>query len=62
MTMTERLRLMAFGLFGWSVTLFTAYGSSDPLIVSASALQAGLMASCFGAALLPGRMARFDVR
>lgn len=60
MTMTERMRLMASGLFGWSATLFTAYGSPDTLVVSASAVQAGLMAACFGAALLPGRMARFS--
>lgn len=61
MTLTERLALMIFGLTGWSATLFIASSQpSDPLVVSSSAFQAAAMAACFGAALLPGRMARFS--
>lgn len=61
MTFPERLRLLAFGLFGWMVAMFTAadHPGSD-LWGYTSAVQAGLMAGCFATALLPGRMARFS--
>lgn len=59
MLFTHRLRLLAFGLTGWSVTMFTAAGNPDPLAVACAAVQGGLMAGCFATALLPGRTARF---
>lgn len=60
MTFVERLNLMAFGLFGWSATMFSAAGLTNPILATAAAVQAGLMAGCFAVALLPGRMARFS--
>lgn len=59
MLFTHRLRLLAFGLFGWSAAMFTAADTTSPIVAAASAAQAGLMAGCFAVALLPGRMARF---
>lgn len=60
MLFTHRLNLLAFGLFGWSVAMFTAADTGSSLVATASAAQAGLMAGCFAVALLPGRMARFS--
>lgn len=59
MLFTHRLCLLAFGLTGWSVAMFTAAGSADPLLTGCAAVQGGLMAGCFATALLPGRTARF---
>jgi hypothetical protein len=60
MTPTERIRLLAFGLFGWSAAMMTAaHTPVDLLRVVVSPVQAGIMAGCFVAALLPGRTARF---
>lgn len=61
MTFTQRTRLMAFGLTGWIVAMFTAADNpGDALLGYTSAVQAGLMGGCFATALLPGRMARFS--
>ena len=60
MLFTHRLRLLTFGLFGWSAAMFTAAETTSPLVAAASPMQAGLGALCFTAALLPGRMARFS--
>ena len=59
MTPTERIRLLAFGLFGWSTAMMTAHQTSVDLIRVVSPVQAGIMAACFAVALLPGRTARF---
>lgn len=60
MTFTERLALLGFGLFTWSLSMATAHGSADWLIVAPSAIMSGAGAACFVTALLPGRMARFS--
>jgi hypothetical protein len=59
MTITERTALMAFGLLGWSAAMLTAAHSPTDLLRLVSPVQAGIMAGCFAAALLPGRTARF---
>lgn len=60
MTFTERLRLIGFGLFGWSAAVISGAETTSDLIRLLSPVQAGLMAGCFAAALMPGRMARFS--
>lgn len=60
MLFTHRLRLLAFGLFGWSAAMFTAAETTSGLIAACTPVQAGLGALCFATALLPGRMARFS--
>lgn len=60
MTFTERCRLLAFGLFTWSLAMFTADDESSLLIVGPSAVMAGVGVGLFVVALLPGRTARFS--
>lgn len=58
-TFTERTRLMAFGLFGWTAAMVAAANTPSDLLRVLSPVQAGIMAGCFAVALLPGRTARF---
>lgn len=60
MTLTERTRLLAFGLFGWSASMFSAAEAANDLVRLASPVQAAIMTACFATALLPGRTARFS--
>lgn len=59
MTFTERLGLLGFGLFTWSLSMFTAHGAEQPIAAMTSPSMAGIGAFLFVVALLPGRMARF---
>lgn len=62
MTITERFGLLAFGLFTWSVAMFTAVDPDTTALIASCAapMMAGIGAGCFATALLPGRMARFS--
>lgn len=61
MNLFHRLNLLAFGLFTWSVSMFTVADSDTTDVVGACApLMAGIGAGLFVTALLPGRMARFS--
>ena len=61
MTFTERLGLLGFGLFTWSLSMFTAFDPEvNAIVASCAAPMAGVGAGCFTTALLPGRMARFS--
>ena len=59
MTPIHRLNLLAFGLFVWSASMFTAAEHPGPLLSVVAAVQAGLGAGVFATGLLPGRTARF---
>lgn len=61
MTFSERLCLLAFGLFGWSVSMFVAADPDTvPVLVEIAAVQSGIGAGLFVAGLLPGRTVRFS--
>lgn len=60
MTFPERIRLLAFGLFTWSVAMFTANDHSELIVIGPSVVMAAIGAGLFATALLPGRMARFS--
>lgn len=60
MTFVHRLNLLAFGLFTWSVAMFTAADSGQPIVAMTSPSMAGFGGFLFATALLPGRMARFS--
>lgn len=60
MKFTERISLLGFGLFTWSLSMATAYGSAEWMVVGPSAIMAGAGVACFVTALLPGRTARFS--
>lgn len=60
MTPKERLGLLAFGMFTWATAMFAAAEHGTDLVGYVSAVQSGLGAGLFVAALLPGRTARFS--
>lgn len=60
MTFIERISLLGFGLFTWSLSMATASGESSLIVVGPSAIMAGAGAACFVTGLLPGRTARFS--
>lgn len=61
MTITQRFRLLAFGLATWVVSMFTAADPDTAAVVTSIApMMAGIGAGLFATALLPGRMARFS--
>lgn len=60
MLFSHRLRLLAFGLFVWAVSMFTAAETTSGPVAVATPVQAGIGAGLFVTALLPGRMARFS--
>jgi hypothetical protein len=61
MTFTERLSLLAFGLFTWVAGMFTAADEQASLLVRDCApVMAGIGIGLFVIALLPGRTARFS--
>lgn len=60
MTVPERVRLLAFGLFTWSLSMFTAVSQPHPLTATCAPVMAGIGVALFITALLPGRTARFS--
>jgi hypothetical protein len=60
MTFRERLSLLAFGAFAWASAVMTLATPHAGVFELVSPVQTGLAGLCLGAALLPGRMARFS--